>query len=186
VKDCLAIAQGQVQSDEEVTVAREYHEQTVRYIERFPTAVVPPCTGTEEEMSDALADVGLRVGTVTHTGEEDAGGVVVECAPAAGTEVDSGSAVDLVVSPDVDTPEVPACVGLTVAEATAVLEEAGLIVGTVTERPDEAQPEPGVVLECTPAPGTTVTPGSPVDLVVSAAPTPSPTPSTSPPAPPTD
>jgi eukaryotic-like serine/threonine-protein kinase len=61
--------------------------------------------------------------------------------------------------------EVPAVVGRTVPEATQLIEDAGLTVGTVTTQASAADQE-GRVLTATPAPGALADPDTAVDLVV--------------------
>jgi serine/threonine protein kinase len=68
--------------------------------------------------------------------------------------IGSGAAVD-----------VPDVIGLDVEQGTQLLEDAGLSVSQTT-RSDEAVPE-GEIMQQTPAPGTTVSPGQEVEIVVS-------------------
>ena len=65
---------------------------------------------------------------------------------------------------------VPEVVGEEQAAAEDLLEEAGLTVGEITPRETSDETQVGVVLESLPAPGAQVEEGSPVDLVVGAAP----------------
>ena len=61
-------------------------------------------------------------------------GSVISQSPAAGTQVNTGSAVSLVVSSGLPQVAVPSVVGLTQAAATTAITGAGLTVGTVTPR----------------------------------------------------
>lgn len=64
--------------------------------------------------------------------------------------------------------DVPDVVGLDVEQGTQMLEDAGLAVDQTT-RTDEDVPE-GEIMEQTPEPGTTVSPGQEVEIVVSSGP----------------
>jgi beta-lactam-binding protein with PASTA domain len=89
----------------------------------------------------------------------------------AGTEVDAGSAVDLVVSTGPPLVPVPNVVGETLGQAQEVLAGVPLTVGRVTEEPSETVPEDSVISSA-PEAGAQVAPGSAVDLVVSTGPPP--------------
>ncbi len=69
----------------------------------------------------------------------------------------------------VPTVEVPDVIGLTVDEASEVLDEAGLVVGPITERTSE-EFEEGLVMEQSPEEGDEAPEGSEVVLVVSIGP----------------
>ena len=71
--------------------------------------------------------------------------------------------------PGVTQVEVPIVVGQTVPEATALIEGAGLAVGTVTPQASPADQE-GKVIESTPAAGAMADPDTVVDLVVGSGP----------------
>ena len=68
------------------------------------------------------------------------------------------------------TPAVPDVVGLSKTEATAAINRAGLLLGTVTEQHSASVPA-NVVMAQNPPPGTGVFPGTPVNLTVSLGPT---------------
>ena len=98
-------------------------------------------------------------------------GSVISQNPVAGTQVASGSAVNLVVSTGPPPVAVPNVVNLTQAAATSAITGAGLMVGTVTNSVERDgagrfgdQPES--------AAGTQVASGSAVNLVVSTGPPP--------------
>ena len=83
--------------------------------------------------------------------------------------VERGTTVVLVVSRGVEQVAVPDVVGDSEDEARSELEDAGLRAGDVTEQ-ENADEEPGTVLEQAPAPGGEVDRGSAVNLVVAAPP----------------
>ena len=132
------------------------------------TIVVSDVVGLVQATAEAniVAD-GLVVGTVTTTFSDTVpAGSVVSQNPTAGTNVDPGSAVDLVVSLGQQTVAVPDVVGLAQATAEADIVAAGLVLGTVTTEFSDTVPA-GDVISQNPAAGTDVALGSAVDLVVS-------------------
>ena len=122
--------------------------------------------GTQAAATTALAGVGLLVGTVTTQPSSTVPNFdVISESPIAGTSVNVGSAVNLVLSSDVAQVSVPNVAGLTQAAATSALT-AVLAVGTVTTQPSSTVPNGDVISE-SPAAGTNVNIGSTVNLVVS-------------------
>ncbi len=87
-------------------------------------------------------------------------------APAAAASRRPSAAATPRPSADRRTVQVPDVVGLSQAEATAVLETASLRVGTVSTQFDSALPS-GQVIATIPAPNNQVPSGSPVDLWIS-------------------
>ncbi|SOD95623.1 Stk1 family PASTA domain-containing Ser/Thr kinase [Blastococcus haudaquaticus] len=72
--------------------------------------------------------------------------------------------------PTAQTVQVPTLLGVPVADARQDLTDAGLVVGTETERDTTDPTQVGTVLESSPAGGAQVEKGSEVDLVVGVAP----------------
>lgn len=122
---------------------------------------------SQPEAEEAIRAADLEVGDVTtDTTTEEAPGTVLETDPSSGTMVDPGSPVDLVVAAAPEDTTVPNLIGLTATQAQASLEEADLVLGSVTERPDSA--EEGTVVESNPGRGESVEPGTRVNIVLSA------------------
>jgi len=94
---------------------------------------------------------------------------VISESPVAGTKVNVGSAVNLVVSSGPAQVAVPNVVGQTQAAATTAITGAGLVVGTVTTASSSTVPSGSVISE-SPVAGTQVNLGSAVNLVVSSGP----------------
>jgi len=114
-----------------------------------------------------LAEFTLVVGTVTNQFSTTVpAGLVISQDPAAGTGVNAGTAVNLVVSLGPPLVQVPAVVGLTQAAATTAITNAGLTVGIVTTAASETVPS-GSVISQTPASPGTAPQGSAVNLVIS-------------------
>jgi beta-lactam-binding protein with PASTA domain len=133
---------------------------------------VPDVTGmTLENAELALADAGLEVGRVTEEATEDAeANTVLSQTPPANEVVAEGSRVDLVVASAVEGVEVPDVVGLSLDDATATLEDAGLTVRSEEVFSDDV--EAGLVTAQSPQPGTRVESGAEVALSVSKGPEP--------------
>jgi eukaryotic-like serine/threonine-protein kinase len=93
-------------------------------------------------------------------------GMVALTEPAAGEPVPIGTTVTVHVSRGPEPIQVPSVVGLDITEAEARLAELGLTIATVERRTEEDTPG-GEVLEVSPDPGTELTRGSEVSLVVS-------------------
>ena len=124
---------------------------------------------TAAEATSVLEEAGLKVGSTTQAFSASVeAGLVMNSEPAEGASVQKGSTVDLVVSKGPEMVEVPWVVGLTAAEATSVLEKAGLKVST--EQALSVSVEEGLVMSSDPAKGASVQKGSTVDLVVSKVP----------------
>jgi serine/threonine-protein kinase len=131
---------------------------------------IPNVTGLAQD--DALARLqaeGFQVRVLFETSDEVEAGFVIRTNPAFGSEAEEGSTIEVFVSQGPEEIAVPPLVGKTVDEAEALLEEAGLTLGTVTDRPDPDREE-GIIIEQSPAAGVEVGSGASVNLVVSSGP----------------
>ncbi len=133
--------------------------------------IVPNVVGqTQAAAEAAIVAADLAVGSVTTENSATvAEGDVISQNPAGGSSVAPGSSVDLVVSAGPDDVAVPNVVGQTQAAAEAAIVAADLAVGSVTTE-NSATVAAGDVISQNPAGGSSVAPGSSVDLVVSAGP----------------
>jgi serine/threonine-protein kinase len=95
-------------------------------------------------------------------------GTVISTDPTAGTELQGGSPVTVVVSSGPPRAVVPGLTGKTQAEASAALAAAGLKVGSISYRSANGQ-APGTVLSQTPAAGEQALSGGEVALVLAQA-----------------
>jgi eukaryotic-like serine/threonine-protein kinase len=99
--------------------------------------------------------------------------LVIETTPPAGSEVEVGSEITLVVSLGPAPVGLPAIIGMDVEEATSALEEAGFVVGDISQEFSRIQPK-GQVLQASDSagipigPGTELSLGTTVNLLVSA------------------
>jgi eukaryotic-like serine/threonine-protein kinase len=132
---------------------------------------VPNVLGlTRLQAQQQLDEAGLIMGNRTRrASDEEPAGRVIEQDPPADRQVEAGSAVDLVFSSGPKTVEVPSVTGLSVTDAEAALETAGLVLGQQTEQNDQTVPE-GQIISQDPAAGEEVPEETPVNVVVSAGP----------------
>ena len=131
-----------------------------------PAAVaVPSVLGfTIEEGTKSIEGSGLIVGEIVEMPSDQPNGTILEQNPTSGTQVVQGSPVDLVVA-GTAMPIVPDVESLKQQEAVNALIAAGLTEGKVKK---VNSPEPaGEVLAQFPKAGTTVEPGSAVNLTIS-------------------
>ena len=132
---------------------------------------------SQSAASAALKAAGLAVGTVTQQSSATvAAGNVSSQNPVAGVGVTAGTAVNLVVStgpapppPGPTTATVPNVVNLTQSAATTAIQNAGLVVGVLSQASSTTVPA-GSVISQSPGSGTTVAAGSAVSMVVSTGP----------------
>lgn len=123
----------------------------------------------EADAEKEIEDAGLIVKKEFETSDDVDAGRVISVSPDAGTEVEEGSEVTIVVStgPETKMVAVPKLVGRQAADAEAALTSAGL-VGSVTEQYSD---EPaGQVISQSPLEGEQVEEGSTVSYVVSLGP----------------
>jgi serine/threonine-protein kinase len=117
-----------------------------------------------------LTTHGLKVGgVVTQSSDSVARGDVISTYPAAGTSVPGGSAIELIVSSGRAKVKVPDVTGESASDAKAQLSADGFAVTTSSQTSSTATP--GDVLSQNPVGGTSVAPGTTVNLVVASAPT---------------
>jgi eukaryotic-like serine/threonine-protein kinase len=132
---------------------------------------VPDLTGlTRAQAQQQLDAAGLILGdTRRRASDEVPEGRVIEQTPPADRQVEAGSAVDLVFSGGPKTVPVPSITGLTLGDAEAALQAAGLVLGETTEQNDQDIPE-GEIISQDPSAGVEVPEESPVNVVVSGGP----------------
>ena len=100
-----------------------------------PVSVPDVVNLTQAAATSAITGADLIVGTISNASSATVpAGSVISQDPIAGTQVASGSAVNLVVSTGPPPVSVPNVVNLTQAAATSAITGANLIVGTVTTR----------------------------------------------------
>ncbi len=131
---------------------------------------VPNVTGlSQDEALARLQEDGFVVNPIFEPSDTVETGFVIRTDPSFGTEAELGSRVDVYVSLGVEEFPVPPLVGQTLDQARALLDDAGLELGDVTERADPDRAE-GIVIEQNPPAGVEVGAGTPVNVVVSTGP----------------
>ncbi len=119
-----------------------------------------------------LARSGLGIGSVTQEeSSQRAAGAVLQTSPMAGTVVQPGSRVNVVIAkaPAPRPVRVPSVVGYGLVSAQQILARSGLGIGSVTQE-ESSQRAAGAVLQTSPMAGTVVQPGSRVNVVIAKAP----------------
>lgn len=131
---------------------------------------VPQVIGlTQQEAETAIVQATLTVGAVSDSPTlAVAPGIVVAQAPDASTNVDTNSSVDISISV-IPAASVPDVVGKTESDASGVLAEQGLLLGTVSYVND-SKVKAGYVKSQQPAAGTETKVGTSVALTVSKGP----------------
>jgi serine/threonine-protein kinase len=124
---------------------------------------------TAAQATAKLKAAGFRPTTETQSSATVASGRVVSTDPPAGTELQAGSQVTVVVSGGPAQTTVPDVVGQSKAAAEATLANAKLTAGTITQKTTTEQ-SPGTVLEQSPTAGSSLTDGGAVNLTVAQAP----------------
>src|SRR4029077_5043175 len=135
-------------------------------------APVPNVVGlTQAAATSAITGANLTVGTIrTASSTTVPSGSVISQTPVAGTQVNVGSAVALVVSTGIPQVTVPNVVGLTEAAATSALGGAGLSLGEGSSTAPSTTVPAGSVISQSPVAGSRVNAGTVVSLVVSSGP----------------
>src|SRR6516164_1145857 len=132
---------------------------------------VPEVEGLPRDAATTtLTGAKLKVGTVTpQTSNTVAAGKVISQDPASGSSVAEGSLVNLVISSGPQMVAAPKLDGLPQDAATTAVTAAKLTVGTVTQQASDTVAA-GNVISQDPANGSSLRPGSPVNLVISSGP----------------
>jgi serine/threonine-protein kinase len=134
------------------------------------SAEVPSVEGlTKDQAVQKLDAAGFGAGVRERESSAVDAGLVLDQTPPGGQSARRGSQVILVVSAVPSTVQVPQVVGLSLPEAEAELDRAGLGVGSQREFPSQTAPE-GQVVEQSLQPGLVVDPRTLVDLGISSGP----------------
>ena len=138
-------------------------------------AEVPDVTGARLAAArKAMKDRGFKSAVRREFNDDLPQNRVIETRPSAGTQIDIGRSVTLVVSRGPEQVPVPNVTGQAADAAERALEDLGLRA-TVTEQ-ETADEDPGTVLAQDPAAGTDVDPGTTVTLTVAKEPSEAPVP----------
>jgi serine/threonine-protein kinase len=121
------------------------------------------------QASARLRKAGFKPATKAQASTTVRAGLVISTEPPAGTELQLGSSVTMLVSSGPAPVRVPDVTGQSLTAAEATLTNAELAVGTVTQKVSTTQ-SPGTVLSQSPSNGSSVRAGSKVELTVAQAP----------------
>jgi serine/threonine-protein kinase len=136
---------------------------------RRPALVPDVTTMTEVEATQALANVHLNVGEISHLATSSVGpGRVVAQRPGSGAKAVAGSQVDLTFAEQTESASAPNVVGLKQADAQARLRAAQFIPVTYEQYSDRVAA--GVVVAQLPSAGTQYVTGEPIIVSVSLGP----------------
>lgn len=136
------------------------------------TEEVPNLIGlTENEARERLEALGFQLGRVTEEESSQVPGTVIRQSPVSGTELDSGSSVDIVIAKEAKNEQVamPGLLGKTLAAAQNEIANAGLSVGNVTYEYSNDYPA-GQVMQQQYGSGTSLDRGTSVSIVISKGP----------------
>ncbi|KRE63539.1 Stk1 family PASTA domain-containing Ser/Thr kinase [Nostocoides sp. Soil756] len=131
-----------------------------------PQVTVPSVVGAPQQTAEAkLAQAGFKVESVVAADDTVPEGEVISQTPNGNTQADQGSTVRITVSGGPDAVQVPDLRGKSLSEATQVLSDIGLTVGTVTKT-DDPNAAANEVISSDPAAGNDAKPGTRVNLEV--------------------
>ncbi|HKI94955.1 MAG TPA: PASTA domain-containing protein [Gemmatimonadales bacterium] len=147
-------------------VASEGTEVTLTLSSGPPRIPVPDVAGYTDSLARSLIQAaGLVVNPVERAQAPVPKDVAVSTRPPAGTALRPDSKVTLVVSVGAPTITVPTLVGKTLDDTKAILDSAGLTLGTSLAHTVTTAP-PGTVIDQQPAAGTLAAPGTAINVIV--------------------
>ena len=138
--------------------------------ETAATVEVPDLTGLPAQTAfSTLHELDLKVRAINETSEDVPVGLVIRTDPGAGAQAPVGSFVDVYVSTGEEEVGVPDLIGENVDVARARIEADGFTVGAIEYKFTEDVDE-NIVTDQNPSGGTSASPGTPVNLIVSSGP----------------
>ncbi|MFT4123043.1 MAG: Stk1 family PASTA domain-containing Ser/Thr kinase [Microbacteriaceae bacterium] len=153
-----------------VVVAVLYWALNISSVSFVPkTAIaVPDVVGLSlDDAKSELEDLGLQVSEVQEPSDTVDAGFVISTTPVAGVTVDKDTEIEVQVSTGKEQVTVPVITNLSVDDATARLEAAGLTVSEDVTKTHSPTVKKGVVTGSTPEGGTAAEKGATVSLIVS-------------------
>lgn len=134
-----------------------------------PTGEVPNLVGRyyDRELIEALLqNNGYTLGRVEEREDDTPQGEIISQDPDAGSVVEQGTAVNIIVSKGTSKLIVPAIIGYTLEEAQRVIEDAGFTVGRVTYEESSVYTK-NIVMDAEYKEGEKLEKGTSIDIVVS-------------------
>ena len=163
-EDAATIAKDKVVRTSPVAGTSVKRGESVGLVVSTGKTSVPDLTGmTQEQARQALEEAGLKAGNVT-PGNSDAAHKerVLSSSPGSGTQVELGTSVSIVVgSGQMPVPDVR---GMTQSRASEAL--AGFTQVSFPTRTTTSADEDGIVLDISPAPGSTISTDTPVTVTI--------------------
>jgi tetratricopeptide (TPR) repeat protein len=160
---------------EEVQRLKPGYQETEALLSRMrqelaspPTVEVPDLSGQKiSQASSTLASSGLKFGVRSEVPSDTVSkGRIIQQSPASGTKVEAGNSVDVKVSSDPSTVEVPDLAGKDRSEARSTLHSANLVLGMIAKAPSDDMPE-GRIIKQSPVAGRKIERGSSVRITLS-------------------
>jgi len=125
---------------------------------------------TQSEITTILTTAGLVLGKVSQQCNDVVpSGKIINQTPSPGTQVEIGSAVDILVSIGPCVVAVPNVIGKTETEVRSILSTTNLVLGSINQQCSNTVPS-GQVINQLPVGGTEVSWGSIIDIVISTGP----------------
>lgn len=135
------------------------------YVNSTPETVIPNVMGLpKEEAISILEKHNLKGEVIGVSFSKEPNGTVISQRPEAGRKVKEGRIINLIVSINESTVEVPNIVGKTTEEAYYILKESGLKPGNVTFIYSEGGQ--GYIIEQNPSAGNTVQKGTEINVKI--------------------
>ncbi|UCF71305.1 MAG: PASTA domain-containing protein [candidate division WOR-3 bacterium] len=118
------------------------------------------------EATVKLTELGLNIGEVKSEESSEIGkDKIISTIPSAGTRIERGEKIAIVLSRGVQTAEVPRLIGKSFSSAKRIIENGGFVVGNVRYEVS-TEFNVGIVMGQNPAPGRQALRGSAIDVVV--------------------
>ena len=133
-----------------------------------PTGVVPDVVGQEYDKTIEvyLEAEGYKIGSIKEEESDAEKGEIISQDPAAGTEAEQGTKVNLVISKGTDKLNMPSLLGQTIDEAKQTLLDCGFNLGKTTYAESTVYAK-NIVMDQSYPPGEKVKKGTKVDIIVS-------------------
>jgi len=158
------------QNPEAGTKVKEERLVTIYVSKGGESLEMPDLKGlSRKDAEEKLTKMGLKIGSIYERNSDEEAGTVIATDPRAGSKINKGQSVDITVSKGKKEKKVsvPDVTGLPLEAAKEAITSAGFHVGSVTQEPSKQAA--GTVISQSPAGGSSLAEGTPVNLVVAEA-----------------
>ena len=158
------------QNPEAGTKVKEERQVTIYVSKGGESLEMPDLKGlSRKDAEEKLTKMGLKIGSIYERNSDEEAGTVIATDPRAGSKINKGQSVDITVSKGKKEKKVsvPDVTGLPLEAAKEAITSAGFHVGSVTQEPSKQAA--GTVISQSPAGGSSLAEGTPVNLVVAEA-----------------